>query len=290
MTDQPRIFDAHAHVLPVGPNSSREAFELIPYGLGGVEGTDLQAEDLRFRLNVMDRSGFRAAVVMASNVYERPQGVRDTERQNDYVAWYRDNHRDRFPVALGTIEPNHGIDAGLAELHRMKEELRLDGVVWHHMFSGSTIDEPRMVRFVQELAALDMPACIHLNGGGTLESASHFGELAMKVPEATLVGLGAFSSHRNMHDLRAVGRNSPNAFFETSLAWPMGQPILEYAELFGSERLLFGTDMHFNPKRLWIHPTGLSDILQSERLTDVDRHNILWGNAERLFPRLKDVE
>ena len=41
--------------------------------------------------------------------------------------------------------------------------------------------------------------------------------------------------------------------------------------------------MHFEARRIWRYPPGLQDILESDRLTDMDRENILWRNAERVF-------
>ena len=115
------------------------------------------------------------------------------------------------------------------------------------------------------------------------EAPTHLEGLAQAVPEATIIGLGAFASHRNLHDLRAIGKRCPNVLLETSLAFPMGQNIVAFAELLGSERLLFGTDMHFEPRRIWRYPPGLQEILESDRLADTDRENILWRNAARVF-------
>lgn len=263
------IFDAHTHAQPAR-----------------FYDRDKVAADFKFRTELYARCGIRAGILMASNVYERPAGIEDTRRQNNFVGWYRDQYPDNFPVAIGTVEPNYGIDVGVAELNRMKSELKLDGVVWHHHFSGNTIDEPRMIALTKEAARLKLVVMVHLNMVSINESPTHFEGLALAVPEATLVGLGAFSSHRNMHDLRLVGQRCPNVLLETSLAWPMGQSIVSFAELLGSERLLFGTDMHFEPKRIWHYPTGLLDILESDRLSDDDRRNILWRNAERVFPSL----
>lgn len=268
------IFDCHTHVGPAGSPT---------------EGRYDVVADRAFRTALMDRSGIRASVLMASHNYERPKGAADTQRQNDFVAWYRNEHRERFPVALGTVEPLHGEAAGVAELHRMKEELALDGVVWHNYFSGATIDDPRMVSFARTAAGLGLPVFVHLNVEGPLESAIELEVLAQKVPEASFVALAAFSTRANVHELRIVGEHCPNVSFETSLAYPMGQPILHYAERFGSERVLFGTDLTVNPQRVWSHPIGLADILESDRLSEADRANILWRNAERLFPALAAI-
>jgi predicted TIM-barrel fold metal-dependent hydrolase len=267
-----RIFDGHAHLLAAPPRRADGSYEV--------------ADDLAFRLALMDKCGIAATAVMASNVYERPRGAADTRAQNDFVAWYRDNHGERFPIALGTVEPNQGLDEGLAEIRRMKEVLRLDGVVWHNHFSGAYMDDARMVAFAQELAKLDMPACVHLNIEGLHESASFLGSLALKAPDTTIVALGAFSGHRNLHDMHDVANRCPYVLFDTSLLWPIGQTHIEFAERYGADRVIFGTDMHFIPKHMYHYPAGLLDILLTDRLTDEDRENILWNNARRVYPRL----
>jgi len=269
------IFDAHGHLQPAAEYRSGDAYAV--------------EEDLAFRLELMDRIGIRAAIVMASHVYDRPKGVEDTRRQNDLVAWYRNQHPDRFPVAIGTVEPNQGLEAGLAEIRRMHDELDLDGVVWHPIFNGAFVSDPPMVEFARELGRLDMPAFVHLNVDGILESATHLEALASEAPETTFVAVGAFSSHRNMRDLRGIGARCQNILFDTSLAWPMGQPILEFAETFGSERLIFGTDMHHIPDHIYNYPTGLLDVLLTDRLSEEEKHDVLWGTAERLFPQLEDL-
>jgi predicted TIM-barrel fold metal-dependent hydrolase len=262
-----KVFDAHAHLQPANF-----------YG----DHTRLEA-DAAFRKQLFERCGISAGIVMASNVYERPDGIADTRRQNDLAAAFRDRFSDTFPVAIGTVEPNYGVEVCLAEIHRMHAELGIKGVVWHHHFSGNTIDEPRMIALTKELARLGMVAMVHLNMDSINEAPTHLEGLAQAVPEATIIGLGAFASHRNLHDLRAIGRRCPNVLLETSLVFPMGQNIVAFAELLGSERLLFGTDMHFEPRRIWRTPPGLQDILESDRLTDTDRENILCRNAERVF-------
>jgi predicted TIM-barrel fold metal-dependent hydrolase len=273
-----RIFDGHAH-LPPAP-SKRE------------DGTYDIEWDIAFRRNLMQRGGITAAIAMASNMYERPNGIADTRRQNDFAAWYRDSHPAEFPVALGTVEPNHGVDVNIAELNRMKDELRLDGVIWHHYFSGSTMDEPRMVTLCRELARLGLPAFLHVSVEGPHEDPFRFGLLAERVPETTLVAVGGMSSSPRVLEMRQIMKRCPNVYMDTSLIQPMGQPAVALSEEFGSQRILFGTDLTILGKgeRLWSYPPGLVDILDSPRITEEDRQNILWNTAASLFPRLSALE
>jgi predicted TIM-barrel fold metal-dependent hydrolase len=268
-----QVVDVHAHI----PDALFDA--RLPEG-----GYDA-AEDLAQRLALMDRSGVNASVLMAPALYERPHGIADTRRVNDCVAWYRDHQRQRFPVAMGTVEPFHGRDVGLAEINRMATELQLDGVVWDHFRQGTAIDEPRMVAFLAELARHGLPAFIHTHAIDERESPSRVAGLAKRAPDTTIVALGALSSLQHEWELRRIAEECPNLLFDTTVTLPIG-PIERYVDIVGSQRLLFGTDMYLNQRWAFQRPPVLEDILQSERLTQDDKDNMLWANAHRLLRRL----
>ena len=233
----------------------------------------------------MDAAGIAASVLMVPALYERPNGVADTRRVNNCVAWYRDSAPERFPVALGTVDPFHGRDAGIEEINRMATELHLDGVVWDHFRQGASIEEPRMVAFVTELGRLGLPAFIHTHAVDKRESPARVASLARRVPGTIVVALGALSSLQHAFELRRVAAEAPNLLFDTTVTLPIG-PIDRYVESLGSERLLFGTDMYLN--QLWSGRRApvLDDILESDQLSDDDRDNILWRNAHQVFSRL----
>jgi predicted TIM-barrel fold metal-dependent hydrolase len=271
--DLNRVLDVHAHI----PDDLFD--RLLPAG-----GYDV-ADDLAARLDTMDRAGVRASVLMVPALYERPNGVADTRRVNDCVAWYRHAYPARFPIAIGTVEPFHGRDAGLDEIRRLSGELHLDGVVWDHFRQGTAIDEPRMVAFATELGRLGLPAFIHTHAVDQRESPSRVAALAKRVPDTTIVALGALSSLQHDVELRRVAQEAPNVLFDTTVTLPIG-PLERYAAAVGSERLLFGTDMYLNPMWAFQRPPVLDNILNSKQLSQTDKDNILWANAQRLFARL----
>ena len=270
---QRRVLDVHAHI-------PEDLFDRpVPGG-----GFDAQADRAR-RIEQMDRAGIAASVLMVPGLYERPNGVADTRRVNDCVAWYRDTDPEHFPVALGTVDPFHGRDAGIEEINRLASELHLDGVVWDHFRQGASIEEPRMVAFVTELGRLGLPAFVHTHAVDKRESPARVASLARRVPETTVVALGALSSLQHEFDLRRTAAEAPNLLFDTTVSLPIG-PIDRYVAILGSERLLFGTDMYLN--RLWSGQRApvLDDILESDQLSEADRDNIVWRNAQRVFSRL----
>jgi len=255
-----RVFDVHAHI------------------------GDLAAS--RTAIALMDRSGISAGVAMLDHAYEWPNGIADTRRVNDQVAALRQRLPERLPVALGTLEPFHGQDAGLAEIERIVTELHLDGLVWDHHAQGTGIDDQRMVAFVQELARRGLPAFIHANALDMRESPAHIESLAQRVPEARIVALGALSALQRESELRRIAEGCPNLVFDTTVTLPIG-PIERYVGIVGAERLVFGTDMYANPTWASTTPPVLDNILRSEHLSDQDKRRIVWDNAARLFPALE---
>jgi predicted TIM-barrel fold metal-dependent hydrolase len=270
-----RIFDMHHHV-----ESAPEP---------RADGSYDTSQDLPVRKRNMARWGIGASILMARQNYRRTNGIADTRRQNDYVGWYCRNHSELFPVGAGSVEPTYGLDHGIAEIRRMKHDLGLDAVVFHTYFQGRMIDDPTMVGLVRELASLKMPAMVHMNVEGLLESEPYLESLASQVPEATIVAIGAFQRLENIHALRSVGRNCPNVLFDTSLYWQKGRALESYVEEFGADRVVFGTDANANDSIMYNYPSGLIDILEAPRLSEEDRRKILWGNAARLFPVLQTI-
>jgi predicted TIM-barrel fold metal-dependent hydrolase len=265
-----RVLDLHGHI----PDDLFD--RRLPDG-----GYDASA-DLAAREAQMDRVGVTASVLLAPSLYERPNGIADTRRVNDCVAWYRTLRPARFPVALGTVEPFHGRDAGLAEIARLVDDLHLNGVVWDHYHQGTGIDEPRMVAFVTELARRGLPAVLHTHPFDERESPVRVAALARRVPEATVVALGGLSALHDEWQLRDIATETPNLLFDTTVTLPLA-PLERYVEILGSQRLLFGTGMHLNPRWTASRSAVLDELLESSALGESDRDNILWANAARIF-------
>jgi predicted TIM-barrel fold metal-dependent hydrolase len=260
------IFDINAHLSEAPPRTAA--------------GYDV-ARDLAHRKSVMARWGIRRTVLMAPYLFDMSQGPADTRRQNDYVAWYCDAHRDLFPVGVGGVQPAQGQEAGIGEIRRMKNELGLAGLMFHPEYTGG-ITSARMVAFAKECANLKMPVFIHMEIPGGTENGTDMEALARRVPECTFVALGGFSSHRTATELRGAAKSCPNILFDTSFCYPMGKQIANFASVCGSERILFGSCME-STDDTYVYPAGYYDILYGNDLTDDDRQNILWKNAHRLF-------
>ena len=263
------VFDCHHHV------GEASGF------MGELAGGAPAAEDaeLEARLAIMDRGGVRQAAVIPGHGYERPNGVADTRRANDRIAAYRARRPDRFPVAVGIVEPLHG-DYSLAEIERCARELALVGLSFHARFQGVSMDDVRIHRYVERMGELGLVPVLHALTESVDESLWKIAELAGAFPGLEMLVLDAFSAFDGTKECSAVAVRCPNLLFDTSLSYNFDF-IEAFARRFGARRVVFGTDLYSPPLgRRTSHL--LPQILESD-LSDADKALILGANARRLF-------
>jgi predicted TIM-barrel fold metal-dependent hydrolase len=104
--------------------------------------------------------------------------------------------------------------------------------------------------------------------------------VARSLPDLTILALDAFGGFEATRQNFFVGEIAPNVVFDTSLSYNFDY-IEEFANQFGAERVVFGTD-------LYSHPVGrrishlLPQIVDSA-LSEADKAAVLGGNARRLL-------
>ena len=237
-------------------------------------------DDLRSRAGRMEATGVTWAVIEPSHGYLKPDGIKDTMKVNDLVAEYRRRDPVHFPIALGTVEPTHGARS-LEEVDRVKLELGLHGLAWHHRFQGCYIDNKWMRPILRRMSDLGMVAFVHVNAESNLESPWRLQRLAREFPEMTFVALDGFWSYERGLEIFEQSHDTPN------ILWDMGGPVnFVAAETWvarhGSERVTFsglgGYSAEGEPRR----PRMLDAILGSQ-LAEADKANILGGNVRRIF-------
>lgn len=264
------ILDVHHHV--------GDAFRALGGALGDA-GDDHARIELASRLEIMDRDGVAQALVIPGHAYERPNGAADTRAINDGIAAYRDALPERFPGAIGITEPTHG-DAGLEELERGRHELGLVGFSFHTRFQGVSLDSRWIARACERMGELDLVPVIHAMDETPEESLWKLAALARSLPDIEFLALDAFGSYESTRQCSFVAEIAPNILFDTSLSYNFDF-IEEFAQRFGAERVVFGTD-------LYSHPVGrrishlLPQILESD-LSEAQQRLILGDNSRRLF-------
>jgi uncharacterized protein len=264
------IIDAHQHVGDLADALSFDGRDPVP--LRDVD------EDAEARLAHMDALSISWAVLQPSHGYSRADGLAATRRVNDQMTRYRDFAPDRFCV-LGTTEPMHG-PQGVEEVDRV-HHLGLKGVAWHHRFQGCFIDSRWMWPTLERMDAFGLIPLVHVNAESSMEAHWRLQRLAIDFPTLTFLAMdGLWTYERARHALLTAG-TTPNVI------WDMGGPVCyvsaeEWVERNGSTTLCFSTGGSYGARGPVTKPTLLSQ-LESARISEEDRINILGGNVARAF-------
>ena len=268
------VLDVHHHV--------GNAFR----ALGGADDATPDLDEAEFarielasRLEIMDRAAVQQSIVIPGHGYHRPNGIADTRAENDAIAAYRDRTPDRFPGAVGIVEPRDGA-ASLAELQRGKDELGLVGMSFHTRFQGVSLDSQWIITYCARMAELGLVPVIHAMNETPEEALWKLAVVARTVPDTPVLALDAFGSYEATRECFFIAEVAPNIVFDTSLSYNFDF-IEDFANQFGADRVVFGTD-------LYSHPVGrrishLLDQIRASALSDADKQAILAGNARRLF-------
>jgi uncharacterized protein len=268
------VLDVHHHV---GDALTALGGDLEP--TAGMEPDEYERVELERRLTIMDADEVAQAVVIPGHGYLRPNGVADTRRVNDAIAAYRDRRPDRFPVAVGVIEPAYGA-AGLVEVDRIGDELGLAGVSFHTRFQGVSLDSRWVDRAVERLAERDLVPVIHAMDDTPEEALWKLAALARRFPDVSMLALDPFSSYEATRQCFFVAELAPNVVFDTSLSYNFDF-IEQLARRFGADRVAFGTDLYSWPVGRRI--SHLLDQIVGSALHEDEKAAILGGNARRLF-------
>jgi predicted TIM-barrel fold metal-dependent hydrolase len=266
------IFDCHHHVGDV------TAF-LGDYLTEDGRKADPGEIEVKRRLEIMDAGGVNQAAVIPGHGYERPNGIADTRAVNDAIAAYRDADPARFPVAVGIAEPLSGA-ASLPEIDRCHDELRLAGISFHTRFQGASMDSPWVLRYVGRMAELGMVPVLHAMTESPDEALWKCAGVARAHPDTPMLVLDAFSTFEGTKECSDVAEACPNLLFDTSLSYNFDF-IEAFAGRFGTDRVVFGTDLYSPPLGRRISHL-VPQILESS-LDDDAKAAILGGNARRLF-------
>jgi predicted TIM-barrel fold metal-dependent hydrolase len=267
------IFDCHHHVGDVRSFMPHMGDEDAP-----TEGAALAAERAE-RVRIMDSGGVRQAAVIPGHAYSRTNGIADTRDVNTRIAAYRDAQPDRFPVAIGLVEP---IFEGvcLPELDRCAKELGLAGISFHTRFQGVSMDSMWVARYVERVGELGMVPVIHAMTESADEALWKAAEVARAFPDVPMLILDAFSTFEGTREAFVIAERCPNLLWDTSLSYNFDF-LEQFAQQLGAERVVFGTDLYSPPLGRRISHL-VPQILESS-LSDTDKAKILGENARRLF-------
>lgn len=268
------VFDVHHHV---GDASAA-------IGGAGADGAAMSADEyarleLEQRLAIMDAGGVNQAAVIPGHGYQRPNGHADTQQINDEIAAYRDATPERFPVAVGIVEPRDG-DLSFAEIDRCSQQLGLAGMSFHTRFQGVSTDNQWVLRYVERIAANEMVPVIHALDESTEESLWKVGQLALQFPETTMLVLDGYATYEGTKHCAHLADYAPNLVFDTSLSYN-ADFIIDHVRRFGPGRHVFGTDLYSYPLGRRISHI-LAELIASD-LDETTKAALVGGTARQLY-------
>ena len=234
---------------------------------GPYQGIYFPAVTAEAMIRIMDRAGVQMIVCSSHTA------LVDTRRGNPQMAEVVARYPDRFR-AYWVLNPNYP--------DRMKEELRAyphqKGFVGFKFWSDYhkvpiTDDRYRSaLEFAQEHRLMIL---MHTWGNSPYDGPGLVEEVAKRYPEVTI--LMGHSGYGEWDRAIGVARDYPNVYLELTAAYHVNGIIERMVQGAGSHKILFGTDMP------WFDPHyGIGCILCAH-ISDEDRHNILYSNAEALL-------
>jgi predicted TIM-barrel fold metal-dependent hydrolase len=270
------VIDCHHHVGSIAAVAAGDA-------TADEDSPAFQDAELRVRLDTMGELGVDQAVLIPGHGYLRPNGNADTIAVNDGIAAYRDRNPDRFPAALGVVEPLHGKES-IRELHRIKDELGLAGVSFHARFQGVATNSGLVLTLAREMAALGLVPFVHAADASRDEDWWKVQDFADAIPEVPVVALDAFTTSEKSWEALRVARQTPNLYFDTSVSSGL-HFVLPVLNEVGPERIIFGTDQYsaITPPGPSSRRNIIDQLAATDRVGIEAKRAILGGNVRRLL-------
>lgn len=257
------IIDAHAHVG-----------ETVGVGVFLPEYIRVAPEDLIMK---MDYNGTDMAVISPLVGYPAPNGIKDTMRQNDFVAAAVEKHPDRFPCGLGIVSP-YEVDKAIEEVHRIMGDLGLKGLSFYMMYQGTYLNHPLVLKILKELSKYP---------GAVVMAHTHvvipgepwrLGELAELFPNLTFISAHPCVEVGQLGQHIPICKRLKNLYVDTALWIPEDETWLT-AKALGSDRIVYGGDIGGISRISF----GLLQLLLTDIFTEEELEKIFSKNVAKIF-------
>jgi hypothetical protein len=264
------IIDAHANFSSKQELSALEREAAREYFLTtGIEVTRHgSVEDL---LRGMKRYGVLRAVLapLATST-----SLREAERLNNLLA--RAARESRAIIPFASVNPK--CEGAAEELDRAIVELRLRGVKLSPNLQDFTLARDEVWSLFETIEQLRIPVLLCPGFASSVErgnfSPEEANELIASFPRVTFI-FAHLAKHRRREATPGV-IPEPNVYLETSHA--PAEVILRAMEIFGVDKLLFGSDFRYN-----FYPGYEIEKIASLPVAEEEKRKILYENAARLF-------
>jgi len=242
-----RIIDSHVHM---GRNRRTKFYD------EGELWRDLKDADAQ------------GAVIFAfpEDIYRIADSAESRLRANEYILEVADKYDDLFPFYFVWND------------YLVPEELgRYRGIKWHrhHDEPRYDYDDPRCMRFLEEVKGLGMPVLLEEEFKETERFIDANPELKVIIPH-----IGALNGG---HDRMEAFYGSENVYFDTSVA-PIGA-IKRCLEAVGPGRIIFGSDVSGTSVPFYNFPKVELEKIRSLGLTEGDLGRVLSGNILGIISR-----
>ena len=273
------IFDIHQHM---GSTGDAHGFTIE----GQTASGEIDPDEVACRLEFMQQAGIGRAVAIPGHNYDRSRGIASTRAENDAIARYRDAMPERFPIAVGVIEPLDQA-AALDEVTRIKTELGLKGVSFHTEFQGVTIDSPWMMKILERMIDLGLVRLIHASNVVLHEALWRLAKVARAFPDVPIVALEPFYTFEGMQQCFFFAELAPNIIFDTA-SCSVNAMMIQMAREIGADRIIYGSQFYSQKRKgvKRLHAKArltLDEIIESDRLSREDKEKILGRNTQRIF-------
>ncbi|HLV10800.1 MAG TPA: amidohydrolase family protein [Halanaerobiales bacterium] len=231
----------------------------------------------------MEQHGITHSVISPIPGFEDPEGVKTVEKMNKQVSVIRENNQNKFPMAFGVAEARHGKIA-VEEAAYALGELGLDGLMFHHDFSGVEIHAPIMFEILEEVRNYNSKVIqLHTAQHSMLEPPFSVWILAERFPEITFIIGHPMMSMIQLENMVAIVKHCPNVYMDTCCTWYDDFAIETVIEKIGSsDNIMFGTDNPYYNLNVCID----KKLVEEADISQEDKDKIFYKNFERVFKKV----
>lgn len=279
------VIDIHTHIFP-----DKIAAEVIENLSKQSRAKYFSDGTLNGLLNSMEKSGVNISVVLP--VATAPRQV---VKINDFAAKTTEKFSAQGIIYFGAIHPD--FEDYRAELSRIKN-LGLKGIKIHPIYQGVNLDDKKFLQILYRAAELDLIVITHagldIGFPGVVNCSpkmarrvveeigdfkfvlAHMGgwknwnEVLTELADTNIFVDTAFSTGK-------IPARSDFVWNEEDLNLLNENEFLKLVEVFGADRILFGTDSPWDSQKTSI------EFIKKLPISDVDKKKILGGNSEKLL-------
>jgi uncharacterized protein len=243
------VIDAHTHYGP---------FQGIYFPRPGADGM----------MEIMDRAGVRLCISAPHSALAEPR------RGNPTIVEVAQAHPGRF-LAYLSVNPNYPGELAQDVAALEQRDPAVVGIKMHPGWHNYPLSGPKYAPAFEWAQANGFPILSHTWGKDANCGPQEVRKVAERYPDVPfLMGHSCFGEFDQAIELATT---FPNVYLELCAAYRVSGLIEKMVEVAGSDKVLFGSDLPWFDEHF-----GIGCIVMSH-ISDADRRNILYRNAERVF-------